>query len=227
MKDGLPVDLTDRQVASQVTARVDYPGQSGRASREHVSTSDSQTLESQGDMRLDRSTYHRDRAEPSFRDHRRSSSRDRDRDRLHTEDTADRPEVEFSHHRILIDDASDHQNDDCRNSFASDPRDRKQHLDPSSAAGRYRNNRRKVESMLRNDSLSSDPSDCVRPPPPKPHKHRRGHQKPAQSLSSSEEEYQSSSACSSCDELESESISEKGRFQISECDCHLQWSISA
>ncbi|BFZ11469.1 hypothetical protein BsWGS_14508 [Bradybaena similaris] len=210
-KDGRPVDLTDRQVASHITAHVDYPGESGRASREHISMSDSQTLESQGDMRLDHSSnrYRRDRAEPSFRDHRRSPSRDRDRDRLHMKDTTDRPEVEFSRHRILIDDASDHQNDDCRNSFAGDARDRKQHLDPSSAAGRYRNNRRKVESMLRNDSLSSDPSDCVRPPPPKPHKHRQGHQQPAQSLSSSEEEYQSSSACSSCDELESESVSEK------------------
>lgn len=90
--------------------------------------------------------------------------------------------------------------------------DRKQHLDPN--AGRSsRNNRRKLESMLRNDSLSSDPSDCARPPPPKPHKHKRGKKQRQQSLSSSDEEIQSTPECSSCEEqdVESESIiSEKG-----------------
>ena len=50
----------------------------------------------------------------------------------------------------------------------------RQHLDPSSAAGKSSRSRRKLDSMLRNDSLSSDPSDCVRPPPPKPHKHKKG-----------------------------------------------------
>jgi hypothetical protein len=52
----------------------------------------------------------------------------------------------------------------------------KQHLDPSTAAtGRNSQNKRrqKLETMMfRNDSLSSDPSDCARPPPPKPHKNR-------------------------------------------------------
>ena len=50
----------------------------------------------------------------------------------------------------------------------------RQHLDPSSAAGKSSSSRRKLDSMFRNDSLSSDPSDCVRPPPPKPHKHKKG-----------------------------------------------------
>ncbi len=51
-----------------------------------------------------------------------------------------------------------------------------QHLDPSSAAtgGKSTRSRRKLDPMFRNDSLSSDPSDCVRPPPPKPHKHKKG-----------------------------------------------------
>ncbi len=49
-----------------------------------------------------------------------------------------------------------------------------QHLDPSSAVTKSSRSRRKLDSMFRNDSLSSDPSDCVRPPPPKPHKHKKG-----------------------------------------------------
>ena len=95
-----------------------------------------------------------------------------------------------------------------------------QHLDPSTAAsGRNsRNNRnRKMENMIRNDSLSSDPSDCSRPPPPKPHKHRRGigkKQTRQHSLSSSDDEIRSTPECSSCEEQANESeslISEKGK----------------
>ncbi|KAK3576252.1 hypothetical protein CHS0354_027051 [Potamilus streckersoni] len=92
--------------------------------------------------------------------------------------------------------------------------DRKQHLDPNSAAVKSsRNNRRKLD-MLRNDSLSSDPSDCARPPPPKPHKHKRGKKQRQQSLSSSDDEIRSTPECSSCEEpdLESESVSEKGEY---------------
>lgn len=95
---------------------------------------------------------------------------------------------------------------------------RRHHLDPSSAAASSRNtrsNRRKLESMLRNDSLSSDPSDCVvRPPPPKPYKHRRGRNKHRRaSFSSSDDEMQTTPDCTSGDEpeLESESVSEKGK----------------
>ncbi|KTF87829.1 hypothetical protein cypCar_00031476 [Cyprinus carpio] len=49
---------------------------------------------------------------------------------------------------------------------------RQQHLDPVSAVRKSK--REKMESMLRNDSLSSDQSESVRPPPPKPHKTKRG-----------------------------------------------------
>lgn len=88
-----------------------------------------------------------------------------------------------------------------------------QHLDPSSAVAKTARTRRKLESMLRNDSLSSDPSDCVRPPPPKPHKHKKGKKQRQASLSSSDDEIQTTPECTSCDEqeIESESVSEKGR----------------
>ena len=73
--------------------------------------------------------------------------------------------------------------------------------------------------MLRNDSLSSDPSDCVvRPPPPKPYKHRRGRNKQRRtSFSSSDDELQTTPDCTSGDEqdIESESVSEKGEHFLS------------
>ena len=127
-------------------------------------------------------------------------------------------------------------------------------------------NRRKLDSSFRNDSLSSDQSECLqqqRPPPPKPHKHKqkgmagsngqsasqsnsasqqsltsqqqvqqyqssqqREHQQrqaPHQNVyssgprpfgvSSSDEEIRSTPECTSCgeEEMESESVSEKGR----------------
>lgn len=93
-------------------------------------------------------------------------------------------------------------------------RSSRQHLDPSSAVAKTSRSRRKLDSMLRNDSLSSDPSDCVRPPPPKPHKHKKGKNKPRQSsFSSSDDEIQTTPECTSCDEqeIESESVSEKGK----------------
>nr|XP_008531420.1 PREDICTED: regulating synaptic membrane exocytosis protein 1-like [Equus przewalskii] len=72
--------------------------------------------------------------------------------------------------------------------------------------------REKVETMLRNDSLSSDQSESVRPSPPKPHRSRRGGKKRQMSVSSSEEEGVSTPEYTSCEdvELESESVSEKG-----------------
>ena len=155
--------------------------------------------------------------ERTTKEQRRSPSRDRDRAGKDTGggagDGSGVHDMQFSRHRILIDHASDTQAEDPRDSISVDPSDKKQHLDPSSAGGRTRNNRKKLESMLRNDSLSSDPSDCVRPPPPKPHKHRRGKKQRQQSLSSSEDEIQSTPECSSCEELdmESESVSEKGK----------------
>ena len=95
--------------------------------------------------------------------------------------------------------------------YQQQPRQHNQNLDPSSAVAKNTRNRRKIESMLRNDSLSSDPSDCVRPPPPKPHKHKRERKQRQQSLSSSDDEIQTTPECMSCDEIESESVSEKGR----------------
>ncbi|CAL1538463.1 unnamed protein product, partial [Lymnaea stagnalis] len=127
------------------------------------------------------------RGERSVKDQRRSPSRERDRERGDRFGGKDAPEdLQFSRHRILIEHASDTQAEDPRDSIVIDPNDKKQHLDPSSAGGgRSRNNRKKLETMLRNDSLSSDPSDCVRPPPPKPHKHKRGKKQRQHSLSSS------------------------------------------
>ncbi|NP_001335415.1 regulating synaptic membrane exocytosis protein 2 isoform g [Homo sapiens] len=91
---------------------------------------------------------------------------------------------------------------------------RKQHhLDPSSAVRKTK--REKMETMLRNDSLSSDQSESVRPPPPKPHKSKKGGKMRQISLSSSEEELASTPEYTSCDdvEIESESVSEKGDSQ--------------
>ncbi|XP_053415650.1 regulating synaptic membrane exocytosis protein 2 isoform X17 [Nycticebus coucang] len=91
---------------------------------------------------------------------------------------------------------------------------RKQHhLDPSSAVRKTK--REKMEAMLRNDSLSSDQSESVRPPPPKPHKSKKGGKMRQLSLSSSEEELASTPEYTSCDdvEIESESVSEKGDSQ--------------
>ncbi|XP_021118429.1 regulating synaptic membrane exocytosis protein 2 isoform X17 [Heterocephalus glaber] len=91
---------------------------------------------------------------------------------------------------------------------------RKQHhLDPNSAVRKTK--REKMETMLRNDSLSSDQSESVRPPPPKPHKSKKGGKMRQVSLSSSEEEMASTPEYTSCDdvEIESESVSEKGDSQ--------------
>ncbi|XP_021248763.1 regulating synaptic membrane exocytosis protein 1 isoform X4 [Numida meleagris] len=85
-------------------------------------------------------------------------------------------------------------------------------LDPSSAILMRKAKREKMETMLRNDSLSSDQSESVRPSPPKPHRAKRGGKKRQMSVSSSEEEGASTPEYTSCEdvEIESESISEKG-----------------
>ncbi|XP_067282788.1 regulating synaptic membrane exocytosis protein 2 isoform X8 [Pseudorasbora parva] len=88
------------------------------------------------------------------------------------------------------------------------------HLDPSSAM--RRNKRDKMDSMLRNDSLSSDQSESVRPPPPRLNRSKRlGKLRTMGSFSSSEEELATTPEYTSCEdvELESESISEKGNIQ--------------
>ncbi|KAI5092317.1 regulating synaptic membrane exocytosis protein 2 isoform X4, partial [Silurus meridionalis] len=72
--------------------------------------------------------------------------------------------------------------------------------------------RDKTENLLRNDSLSSDQSESVRPPPPRPHKSKRGGKARRASLSSSDEELPTTPEYTSCEdvEIESESVSEKG-----------------
>nr|XP_034372258.1 regulating synaptic membrane exocytosis protein 2 isoform X3 [Arvicanthis niloticus] len=103
---------------------------------------------------------------------------------------------------------------------------RKQHhLDPSSAVRKTK--REKMETMLRNDSLSSDQSESVRPPPPRPHKSKKGGKMRQVSLSSSEEELASTPEYTSCDdvEIESESVSEKGDMEYSWLE-HASWHSS-
>ncbi|XP_076044393.1 rab3 interacting molecule isoform X2 [Oratosquilla oratoria] len=92
-----------------------------------------------------------------------------------------------------------------------------------------RGQRRRLDPVMRNDSMSSDQSEIVahRPPPPRPHKPRsRGstkRQQPRQqrSLSSSDDEIRSTPDCTSCEEheAESESISEKGEVEVDGDSC--------
>uniref|UniRef100_A0A8C2INE5 Regulating synaptic membrane exocytosis 2 n=1 Tax=Cyprinus carpio TaxID=7962 RepID=A0A8C2INE5_CYPCA len=101
------------------------------------------------------------------------------------------------------------------------------HLDPSSAM--HRNKWDKMDSMLRNDSLSSDQSESVRPPPPRPHRSKRlGKLRTMGSFSSSEEELATTPEYTSCEdvELESESISEKGDMDGHWWD-HASWDSEA
>ncbi|XP_039184787.1 regulating synaptic membrane exocytosis protein 2 isoform X36 [Crotalus tigris] len=106
----------------------------------------------------------------------------------------------------------------------TDPLRKQHHLDPSSAVRKTK--REKMETMLRNDSLSSDQSESIRPPPPKPHKTKKGGKMRQVSLSSSEEELASTPEYTSCDdvEIESESVSEKGDMDYS-WD-HTSWHSS-
>ncbi|XP_054477395.1 regulating synaptic membrane exocytosis protein 2 isoform X8 [Anoplopoma fimbria] len=109
---------------------------------------------------------------------------------------------------------------------SGDPMRRQQHhLDPSSAVRKTK--REKMESMLRNDSLSSDQSESVRPPPPKPHKTKKGGKMRQVSLSSSEEELATTPDYTSCEdvEIESESVSEKGDLDGHWWD-HASWHSS-
>ncbi|XP_053457789.1 regulating synaptic membrane exocytosis protein 1 isoform X1 [Nycticebus coucang] len=95
---------------------------------------------------------------------------------------------------------------------AQEPLRKQSRLDPSSAVLIRKAKREKAETMLRNDSLSSDQSESVRPSPPKPHRPKRGGKRRQMSVSSSEEEGVSTPEYTSCEdvELESESVSEKG-----------------
>ncbi|XP_040905151.1 regulating synaptic membrane exocytosis protein 1-like isoform X2 [Toxotes jaculatrix] len=91
---------------------------------------------------------------------------------------------------------------------------------PGSAPGQgpvvRRTKREKAESMLRNDSLSSDQSESLRPPPPRPYKSKRGlgaGGKRQTSISSSEEEGGTTPEYSSCEDAEIESVSERGDWE--------------
>uniref|UniRef100_A0A8C3W8L7 Regulating synaptic membrane exocytosis 1 n=1 Tax=Catagonus wagneri TaxID=51154 RepID=A0A8C3W8L7_9CETA len=101
---------------------------------------------------------------------------------------------------------------DVLESRAPEPLRKQSRLDPGSAVLVRKAKREKVETMLRNDSLSSDQSESVRPSPPKPHRAKRGGKRRQMSVSSSEEEGVSTPEYTSCEdvELESESVSEKG-----------------
>ncbi|XP_035272462.1 regulating synaptic membrane exocytosis protein 2 isoform X20 [Anguilla anguilla] len=105
------------------------------------------------------------------------------------------------------------------------PQQQQHHLDPGSAVRRSK--REKMDAMLRNDSLSSDQSESVRPPPPKPHKTKRLGKMRQVSLSSSEEELATTPEYTSCEdvEIESESVSEKGDMEGNWWD-HTSWHSS-
>ncbi|XP_036421811.1 regulating synaptic membrane exocytosis protein 2-like isoform X1 [Colossoma macropomum] len=85
-----------------------------------------------------------------------------------------------------------------------------------------------MDGMLRNDSLSSDQSESVRPPRPHRGRHRTGKLRAMGSFSSSEEELATTPEYTSCEdvELESESISEKGDMDGHWWD-HASWHSEA
>uniref|UniRef100_A0A1A8F5J3 Regulating synaptic membrane exocytosis 1 n=1 Tax=Nothobranchius korthausae TaxID=1143690 RepID=A0A1A8F5J3_9TELE len=71
------------------------------------------------------------------------------------------------------------------------------------------------DNLLRKNSQSSDPSESLRPPPPRSYKNKRGINKRQMSISSSEEEGGSTPEYTSCEDVDMESVSEKG-----DLDCH-------
>jgi hypothetical protein len=158
--------------------------------------------------------HSRDRLPSGGKDRRSPTPSDRRKDSDIYEQRVSSPSL--SRHHIRIEQTSDSPSV-LENVNENDRYYDKQHLDPSTAAtGRNSQNKRrqKLETMMfRNDSLSSDPSDCARPPPPKPHKNKRGKKTRQHSLSSSDDEIRSTPECSSGEEQESESlISEKGNL---------------
>uniref|UniRef100_A0A8C7SJA2 Regulating synaptic membrane exocytosis 1 n=1 Tax=Oncorhynchus mykiss TaxID=8022 RepID=A0A8C7SJA2_ONCMY len=87
---------------------------------------------------------------------------------------------------------------------------------PPPAAMMHKARREKSgDSLLRKDSQSSDQSESLRPPPPRPYKSKRGVNKRQMSISSSEEEGASTPEYTSCEDVDMESVSEKGDW-----DCH-------
>ncbi|XP_056891053.1 regulating synaptic membrane exocytosis protein 1 isoform X2 [Takifugu flavidus] len=66
------------------------------------------------------------------------------------------------------------------------------------------------DNLLRKDSQSSDQSESLRPPPPRSYKSKGGVNKRQMSISSSEEEGGSTPEYTSCEDVDMESVSEKG-----------------
>ncbi|XP_051981990.1 regulating synaptic membrane exocytosis protein 1 isoform X1 [Xyrauchen texanus] len=92
----------------------------------------------------------------------------------------------------------------------------KGHLEPGCAAFLHRAKREKAAEILCKDSsLSSDQSESLRPPPPRAYRPKRGFNKRQMSISSSEEDGGSTPEYTSCEDVEIESVSEKGEW-----DCH-------
>ncbi|XP_066517045.1 regulating synaptic membrane exocytosis protein 1 isoform X1 [Hoplias malabaricus] len=92
----------------------------------------------------------------------------------------------------------------------------KDHLEPGSVALLHKTKREKAaESFRKDSSLSSDQSECLRPPPPRAYRPKRCLNKRQMSISSSEEEGGSTPEYTSCEDVEIDSISEKGDW-----DCH-------
>ncbi|KAM8841906.1 regulating synaptic membrane exocytosis protein 1 isoform 13-T13 [Synchiropus picturatus] len=71
------------------------------------------------------------------------------------------------------------------------------------------------EILLRKDSQSSDQSESLRPPSSRTYKNKRGVNKRQMSISSSEEEGGSTPEYTSCEDVDMESVSEKGDWE-----CH-------
>ncbi|KAM9792373.1 regulating synaptic membrane exocytosis protein 1 [Neosynchiropus ocellatus] len=71
------------------------------------------------------------------------------------------------------------------------------------------------EILLRKDSQSSDQSESLRPPSTRTYKNKRGVNKRQMSISSSEEEGGSTPEYTSCEDVDMESVSEKGDWE-----CH-------
>ncbi|KAM6939976.1 LOW QUALITY PROTEIN: regulating synaptic membrane exocytosis protein 1-like [Xenentodon cancila] len=71
------------------------------------------------------------------------------------------------------------------------------------------------DNLLRKDSQGSDQSECLRPPPSRSYKSKRSVNKRQMSISSSEEEGGSTPEYTSCEDVDMESVSEKGDW-----DCH-------
>uniref|UniRef100_A0A8C5FXW9 Regulating synaptic membrane exocytosis protein 1-like n=1 Tax=Gouania willdenowi TaxID=441366 RepID=A0A8C5FXW9_GOUWI len=71
------------------------------------------------------------------------------------------------------------------------------------------------DALLRKDSQSSEQLESLRPPPPRSYKSQRSANRRQMSVSSSEDEGGSTPEYTSCDDVDMESVSEKGDW-----DCH-------